>query len=231
MKSATLRIMDAPPTYDVPTFTVEEYVALEEFSNVKHEYIDGMVYAMAGDTVEEYVALEAFSNVKHEYIDGLMLAMSGGTLEHSRLAVALIAQLEAQLQGRTCYVFTSDARVQVAAGDLIAYPDVSVCCGTPRDGGQDPLAMQNPTVIIEVLSPSTEKYDRRTKFGRYQLVESLQEYVLVSQSDCKVEVFRRLGDGSWSDATVVGPGERAVLRSINCELDIDELYRKRLTNR
>ena len=231
MKRATLPTMDALPAYDVPTYTVQEYVALEEFSNVKHEYDQGVIRAMAvGDTVETYVALEAFSNVKHEYIDGHMLAVAGGTLEHSRLAVALVAQLGVQLQGRSCYVFNSDARVHVSAGELIAYPDVSVCCGNPRDGGQDPLAMQNPTVIIEVLSPSTEKYDRRTKFARYQLVESLQEYVLVSQSDCKVEVFRRLGDRSWSEATVSGPGERAILRSIDCELDVDELYRMRLSN-
>ncbi|HEX5061002.1 MAG TPA: Uma2 family endonuclease, partial [Kofleriaceae bacterium] len=201
-----------------------------ELSNVKHEYIDGVVYARDVGTVEEYVALEELSNVKHEYIDGLILAMSGGTLEHSRLGVAVIGQLLAQLQGRSCYVFSSDARVQVAGGELITYPDVSVCCGTPREGGQDPLAMQNPTVIIEILSPRTEKYDRTTKFARYQQIESLQEYVLVSQSECRVEVFRQLDDRSWSDAVVAGPGERAALRSIACELDIDELYRMRLTS-
>lgn len=235
MKRVTMPHMDGQtenaPTEDVPTYTVPEYVAIEEFSNVKHEYINGRIRAMAGvagDTVEDYVALEEFSNVKHEYLDGEMLAMSGGTLEHSRLAASLIGQLESQLQGGDCFVFTSDARVQVIAGGLIAYPDVSICCGEAKSGGTDPLAMLNPRVLIEVTGPSTEKYDRGTKFARYQLIESLQEYMLVSQTEATIEIFRRLANASWSDAEMIGPGKRAELRSIGCEIDIDALYRRRL---
>src|SRR6185503_3484434 len=95
-------------------------------------------------------------------------------------------------EGSDCYVFTSDARVHVTERELVAYPDVTVCCGKPHDaGGGDPLAMVNPTVIIEILSRSTEKYDRRTKFERYKLIESCQEYVLVSQGQPQIEVLRR----------------------------------------
>jgi Uma2 family endonuclease len=118
-------------------------------------------------TIKDYVELEEYSNVKHEYIDGQIRAMSGGTLEHARLGAALIGQLGAPLANRDCDVYTADARVHVVAGNLITYPDVTICCGAPRTGSADPLAMTNPTVIIEVTSPSTEKYDRGTKFDRY----------------------------------------------------------------
>jgi Uma2 family endonuclease len=178
-------------------------------------------------TIEDYVRLEAHSNVKHEFLDGQIFAMGGGTLEHSRLAAAVIVQLSNQLAGRPCDVFTSDARVHASAGNMIAYPDVTVCCGGAQTGSADPLAMINPTVLIEITSPSSEKYDRGTKFRRYQLILTLREYVVISQRTPAVDVFRRLDDGSWSDAELAGGGERAVLRSIGCELDVDALYRRR----
>lgn len=179
-------------------------------------------------TIEDYVRLEEYSNTKHEYLDGHILAMSGGTLEHSRLAAAVMLQLGKQLEGRSCDVFTSDARVHVIAGNMITYPDVSVCCGDAQTGSADPLAMINPTVLIEISSPSSEKYDRGTKYQRYQLVPTLREYVVIAQRAPAIDVFRRLDNGGWSDAELSGPGERARLRSIGCELDVDALYRRRI---
>lgn len=178
-------------------------------------------------TIEEYVRLEEHSNVKHEFLDGQILAMSGGTLEHSRLAAAVILQLGRQLENGPCDVFTSDARVHVIAGNMIAYPDISVCCGDAQTGTADRLAMINPTVLIEITSPSSEKYDRGTKYQRYQLIPTLREYVVIAQHAPAIDVFRRLDDGSWSEAELSGSGERARLRSINCELDVDALYRRR----
>jgi Uma2 family endonuclease len=177
-------------------------------------------------SIDEYVALERFSNVKHEYIDGQIRAMSGGTLEHARLAAALIGQLSSQLSGRNCDVYTSDARIHVVTGNLITYPDVTICCGQPRTGTQDPLAMVNPIVIVEVTSPSSEKYDRGTKFQRYQLIPSLREYVIVGQHDQAIDVFRRNDDDEWT-AEHAGAGQRAKLLSINCEIDVDALFKRR----
>ncbi len=178
-------------------------------------------------TIKDYVDLEAYSNIKHELIDGQILAMSGGTLEHSRLAAAVIFQLGKQLEDGPCDVFTSGARVHVIAGNLITYPDISVCCGGAQTGSEDPLAMINPTVLIEVTSPSTENYDRGTKFQRYQLIPTLREYVVISQHAPAVAVFFRRDDGSWSAGDTARPGERAQLRSIGCALDVDALYRRR----
>jgi Uma2 family endonuclease len=177
-------------------------------------------------TVEEYVALEEYSNIKHEYIDGQIRAMSGGTLEHSRLAAAVIVTLGVQLTGRACDVYTADARVRVVAGNLITYPDVSICCAVPETDNEDRNAMLNPTVIVEITSPSSEKYDRGTKFARYKLVPTLREYVVISHRERAVDVFRRLDDGSWSEADRAGAGERAKLLSIGCEIDVDGLYRR-----
>lgn len=180
-------------------------------------------------TVKDYVVLEEYSNVKHEFIDGQIRAMSGGTLEHSRLAAALIGQLSPQLQSRPCEVYTSDARVRVLAGNLITYPDVSVLCAEAVTDIEDRNAMVNPVVLFEVTSPSTEKYDRGTKFRRYQLIPSLREYVLISHRTHAIDVFRRNDEGTWTDEPdTFGPGERARLSSINCEIDVDKLYRRKI---
>jgi Uma2 family endonuclease len=181
-------------------------------------------------TVKEYVALEKYANTKHELIDGEIHAMSGGTLEHSRLAAELIGQLKPQLRGRACKVFTSDARVRIVEGDLITYPDVSICCGSPQTDTEDPFAMTNPTVLIEVTSPSSEKYDRGTKLERYKLIPSLREYVVVSHRERAVDLFRRLDGDTWSDAVTLRPGERVRLASIDCEIDVDALYSDELTS-
>lgn len=176
-------------------------------------------------TIQEYVELEEYSNIKHELFDGQIRAMSGGTLEHSRLAAVVIGQLGIQLTGRPCVVYTADARVRVVAGNLITYPDVSIGCAPPVTDTEDRNAMLNPTVLVEITSPSTEKYDRGTKFARYKLIPSLREYVVISHREQAINVFRRLDDGDWADADRAVSGEKARLVSINCEIDVDELYR------
>lgn len=147
---------------------------------------------------EEYLAYERDSEMKHEYEAGRILAMAGGSLRHNALASRVSAALEnARKPG--CVAFQSDQRVRILATGRTTYPDASMVCG-PID--RDPAdatgaTITNPTLIVEVLSPSTEEDDRGTKWQHYQLMPSLQEYVLVSQSSARVERFRRLPSGAW----------------------------------
>ena len=175
-------------------------------------------------TVDEYIAFERFNEARHEFYKGDIRAMAGGTPEHARLAASLTAQLVPQLRGRGCKVFSCDLRIR-PSDDVITYPDLSVACGDPQMDAQDKLAMRNPTVLFEVTSPSSEEYDREGKFEVYQQIASLREYVLISQRERLVEIWRRADDGEWYEAQRASAGERAELTSIRCVIDIDELYR------
>jgi Uma2 family endonuclease len=149
--------------------------------------------------------------------------MAGGTLEHGRLAARLTFVLTAGLGKSPCEAFSSDAKVRVDETDLSTYPDVSVICGHIERSSMDPEAATNPVVLVEVLSDSSEAYDRGEKFAHYRRLPSLQEYVLVSQTTPHIEVFRRTGSGSWEfrEATA---GGRLKLESIGVELIVDEVY-------
>ncbi len=172
----------------------------------------------------EYVQLEAYSNVRHEFLDGVIYAMTGGTPTHAALAARVIQRLGTQLAGKGCEVFTSDLRVRVAATGLATYPDVTVVCGTLEHDPEDPASVLNPVVLVEVLSGSTAEYDRGEKLDHFRKIPSLKEVVLVSHTEPAVEVWRRDQAGRWSkqDASA---GERIGLQSIDCELVIDDLYR------
>lgn len=176
-------------------------------------------------TVKDYVQMEDFTDLKHEYFRGDIRAMGGGTNEHARLGAAVIAQLGAQLVDGPRELFSSDLRIRIS--DVITYPDASVICGELQMDIEDANAQLNPTVVVEVTSPSSEKYDRGAKFAYYQRIPSLREYVVISHRDHAVDVFRRRDDGDWLDAETYRPGQRAELRSIGCELDVETLYRSR----
>ncbi|WP_437335163.1 Uma2 family endonuclease [Sorangium sp. So ce394] len=175
-------------------------------------------------TYAEYLEQERASPTKHEYLGGEIFDMAGGTPEHARLGANVTAELRAALRQRTCAVFSSDLRVRVLATGLATYPDVSVVCGKLAHDPEDEHAVVNPLVLVEVLSDSTEAYDRGEKFAHYRRIPSLKEYVLVSQAHPRIEVFRRNEDGSWT-LYEAGPGERARLASIDGVLDVDEVYR------
>lgn len=176
----------------------------------------------------EYVAREAVADVKHEFIRGEVFAMAGGTIEHAGLATAVAAELSLRLRGKRCRVFGSDLRVRVLATDLTTelstYPDVSVVCGQAETLPDDPHAIVNPTVVVEVLSDSTEAYDRGSKAASYRRIPSLREYVLVSQREPLIEVFRRTDAGAW-ELVEARSGMRLELRSIEVALDVDAVYR------
>ena len=160
----------------------------------------------------EYVAGERTANERHEYLRGAVFAIAGGSLEHAALASALARDAGAALRGRPCRVFSADARVRVDATDLTTYPDLSVVCGELQRAANDDHPMLNPVVLFEVLSDSTEAYDRGAKASHYRLIPSLREYVLVSQSEVRVEVQRRNANGHW-EIHESGPGEQVTLEA------------------
>jgi Uma2 family endonuclease len=149
-------------------------------------------------TYAEYLAYEQDSGLKHEYENGEILAMAGGSRRHNALASRISAALE---QGRAagCVAFQSDQKVRVLATGKATYPDATLVCGPIEGDPADPLGatITNPTALVEVLSPSTEQEDRGNKWQHYQLIPSLREYVLVSQSEARVERYRRLPSGAW----------------------------------
>ncbi len=165
------------------------------------------------------------SAIKHEYLRGQVFAMAGGTPEHAALAMAVGAALSLALAGRRCRVFGSDLRVRVEATDLTTYPDLTVICGSFEPADSDPNAATNPTLIVEVLSDSTEAYDRGEKFAHYRRLPSLSEYVLVSQHEPRLESYRKSGAGEWV-LSEAGAGQSLILASLEgVRLETDAIYR------
>jgi Uma2 family endonuclease len=149
-------------------------------------------------TFAEYVRREAEATEKHQLIDGEIFSMAGGTPEHALISMNVGSELRALIGRGPCKVYSSDLRIGVAATGLVTYPDVTVVCGELQRHGEDKNTILNPTVIIEVLSESTEAFDRGRKFSHYKRIPSLAAYVLVSQSEVCVEVFQRAEGGRWT---------------------------------
>jgi Uma2 family endonuclease len=175
-------------------------------------------------SLADYLAVEEMSAVRHEFLEGEIYAMAGGTPEHAALSAAAVVLLGSQLRGRPCRPYSADLRIRVPATGLATYADATIVCGEPERDRDSPTHVTNPTVIVEVLSPSTEDYDRGEKREHYQRVESLREYVLVAQSRPRIEVFSRTETGDWS-VKVFGPGDVVDLGSVSCTFAVDELYR------
>ena len=177
-------------------------------------------------TPEEYLALERNAEIKSEYFDGEMFAMSGATREHTQIAANITAQFDNQFMDRPCEVYPLEMRTKVAATGLYTYPDLAVVCGEPRfeDAYMDTLV--NPDLIIEILSRSTESYDRGKKFAHYRNVDSLREYVLVAQTECRIERFCRQDDGNWLYSENTDPDGSIELTSVACRLSLSRVYHK-----
>jgi len=172
---------------------------------------------------DEYLALEASSNVKHEYLDGQIYAMAGGTPEHAALQAAVLGLLVPQLRAGRCRAYAADLRVRVLATGLATYPDATIVCGSRELDPENKNTVTNPTLIVEVLSSSTEDYDRGEKFENYKSIVSLRQYVLVSHRERSIEVWTREADGGFTQA-VAREGDVADLASIGARLDVRELY-------
>lgn len=174
-------------------------------------------------TYREYLALDATSNVKLEYLAGQIYAMAGGSPDHAALQVAVPSVLYPALKKGSCRAFGADLRVRVLATGLATYPDVTVLCGPRQLDPDDPNTVVDATAIFEILSPSTEDYDRGEKFESYKKLPSLRHYVLVAQDERRVEVWTRSNDDAWSCA-VVRDGAVATLDALGVTLDVRELY-------
>ncbi len=174
-------------------------------------------------TLEDYLGVEEMSRVRHEFVDGQIFAMAGGTPEHAALAAAAVVVLGTRLLGGPYRPYGADLRVRVLATGLATYPDAAVVCGDIMRDPSSPTHVTNPRVIVEVLSPSTEEYDRGEKRAHYQRIDALREYVLIAQDRRRIEVFVRGSDEHW-EQHVYAAGQIIELPSLNVTFSTDELY-------
>ena len=174
-------------------------------------------------TPEEYLALERHAEFKSEYIDGRIVAMTGATIPHNAIVGSLHWALYSRLRGGPCQLFVSDMRVQIAGGRRYTYPDLVAVCGEVQTADEARDTLTNPTLIIEVLSPSTEAYDRGEKFAHYRTIETLHEYMLVAQDRAVVDVFTRHGE-FWRLQTITDLNEAVELTSTGCTIPLRDIY-------
>jgi len=177
-------------------------------------------------TLEEYFRLERDSTVKHDFRNGELIDMAGSTLEHSLITTNLIRELGTRLKGSPCRVFDSNLRIRIAKKFRYTYPDVSVICGDAHLDPDDPTrtTVPNPRVVVEVLSPTTEANDRGEKLRRYLELESLEEYVMASQDEPRVETLFRQTDGTWLFTFATGHDAVAHIRCLRIHLPLAEVY-------
>jgi Uma2 family endonuclease len=179
--------------------------------------------ALTRYTPEEYLALERHAEFRSEYIDGRIIAMSGASPEHADVVLNLGSELRGRLRSRGCRVFVNDIRVKVAHGAGYLYPDVVAVCGQAAFLNTKPRTLLNPNLVIEVLSDTTEVFDREEMFKVYRTVESLSEYVLIDSRRVSVERYVRVGD-IWTFTSVVDPEAALELSSVGCALTLREIY-------
>ncbi|MDT5294782.1 MAG: hypothetical protein QOJ76_1662 [Acidobacteriota bacterium] len=177
-------------------------------------------------TPEEYLDAERRAETKSEYMDGVVYAMTGAKINHIRIVTNLTTELATQLRGRRCDVLASEMKVRLQDSRKFFYPDVTVLCGEPLVHDERTDIILNPLLVIEVLSESTEAFDRGAKFQAYQQLDSLREYVLVSQDKPVIEQFVRQADGKWTYAAIIGLENSLSLPSVECTLNLSAVYDK-----
>ncbi len=177
-------------------------------------------------TPEEYLEIERKAEYKSEYFDGEIFAMAGARRNHNKIVGNLTGLVWQNLKGKDCEFYPSDMRVFVPKSGLYTYPDVVVVCGEPKFQDNVFDTLLNPTLLIEVLSETTESYDRGKKFQHYRSIESLQEYVLVSQDEARIEKYVKRGDGFWLLSEAVGLDSEIEFASIECRISLAEVYDK-----
>jgi Uma2 family endonuclease len=185
-------------------------------SSLPHHYL----------TPEEYLSIERNAEYKSEYIDGVMYAMAGGSERHNIIVANLIISIGLQLKSRPCRVYPSDLKVRVPNSSKFFYPDVSVVCGETRFADDHKDVILNPVLIAEVLSDSTAGYDRGKKFISYQQIASLKEFIFVAQDEILVEKYTRQSDDSWVYTKVTDKEGVVSLQSIECKATIIDIYDK-----
>ena len=185
----------------------------------------GLPQRVAELTPAEYLSIERAASYRNEYFRGQMFAMAGGSARHSRIKTNVLSYLNNRLKGQPCSTYDSDLRVKCPTG-LYTYPDASVLCGELEFDDEHKDTVLNPTLLIEVLSKSTEAYDRGKKFDHYRTIPSLREYVLVSQDEPMVQRFVRNDDDTWTLSAVSSLDQAALLSSIGIDLPLADVYER-----
>ncbi len=183
------------------------------------------VAALRYITEDEYLSLEETAELKHEYLAGRIFDMAGGSAEHALVSANVIAELRRAAGEGPCRVFSSDLRIRVQSSGLNTYPDVSVVCGALQLTERKPKACTNPAVLVEVLSESTQEYDRGEKWRHYQTIESLQDYLLVWQDRPRVERYSRLPDGGWRYELAEGLEAQVTVLALEGKISLAQVYR------
>ena len=178
-------------------------------------------------TSQDYLTAERQSDIKHEYWQGETFAMAGATEAHNLIVANVVGELRNQLKKRPCKLYPSDMRVRIPRGNSYKYPDIVVVCGKSQFEDDEHDTLLNPTVLIEVLSPSTEAYDRGAKFREYRAIDSLQAYLLISQDKPLLECYTRQENTPfWLFSDTAGPDADLELPAIACRLALIEVYDK-----
>ncbi|MDM8550557.1 Uma2 family endonuclease [Desulfobacterales bacterium HSG2] len=180
-------------------------------------------------TPEEYLAMEREAEIKSEYVDGEIFAMAGASRKHNQISANIVRILGNQLLERPCSVYVSDMKVKAEKAENYFYPDIVISCEEEEFEDDEEDILLNPIVIIEILSDSTEAYDRGKKFANYQRIDSFVEYILISHNFCRVEKFMRRDDKTWIYSAFRNMDEVVQIDSAMCELPIAEIYKKMLT--
>jgi Uma2 family endonuclease len=177
-------------------------------------------------SADDYLAFERGQREKHEFFDGEIVQQAGASIAHNLITANIIGSLHQQLRGKPCTVLPSDMRIRTPRRRQYMYPDATIICGSPLFDDSQHDTILNPVVIVEVLSPSTESYDRGRKFQAYRTIATLQEYLLISQTMQRVEHFQRHTDLMWLMREYTSPDQAIELTSVGCRLLLSELYEK-----
>ena len=188
--------------------------------------VDMLLQEKDSITPDEYLALERESDIKNEYFDGEIFAMAGARRGHNQISTNIVRMLGNHLLEKPCSVFSSDMKVKMEEIRKYTYPDIVVVCDHEEYEDENNDILLNPLVIIEILSDSTEAYDRGDKFSHYQFIDSFKEYILVSQYVCRVEKFTRQEDETWVYSKRNNMEDTVRIESIKCDLPVSEIYRR-----
>jgi Uma2 family endonuclease len=183
-------------------------------------------YSKKKYTVEEYREMESTSEVKHEYYQGEIFAMAGATVPHNFVRKNIISALDQKLSDSPCQPHNGDTRIYIKKNGMHMYPDVTIICGEVRTDNNDKFNVLNPTIILEVLSPSTEGYDKGLKFSFYREIPTLKEYILVEPESVRIEAFHLNADGFWGLKVYKDIESSLELPSINVSLPLKEIYKR-----
>lgn len=202
-------------------YTFQEYLEKEHNSEVKEP---ALAYSKKRYTIEEYLEMERASDVKHEYYHGEIFAMAGAGLSHNWVFTNVFGELCAQLKDGSCRPYGSDMRMHIPENTLFTYPDISIYCGDPTFIDKNEDTVIQPTVIIEILSPSTRGYDLGKKFELYRDIPTLKEYILIDTENISVKTFRINAHNNWEPAAYKTLKETVLIPTVSISLSMQDIY-------